>query len=70
MLTLDYKDTTHMLHHLKSIVCGDVCYLTNKVQTIYISLYLPLNKSGECERGPWLQLEEKPDLELQGILQL
>ena len=31
MLTVDYKDTTHMLYHLKSIVCGDVCYLTNKV---------------------------------------
>ena len=27
-LTMDYKDTTNILYHLKSIVCGDVYYLT------------------------------------------
>ena len=25
------KDTTNVLHHLKSILCGDVCYLTTTV---------------------------------------
>ena len=31
MLTVDYKDTTNILYHLKNIVCDDVCYVTNKV---------------------------------------
>ena len=30
ILSVD-KDTTNVLHHLKSILCGDVCYRTNTV---------------------------------------
>ena len=30
ILSVD-KDTTNVLHHLKSILCRDVCYLTNTV---------------------------------------
>lgn len=67
MLTVD-KNTTTVLYNLKIIVCGDECYVTNKVWTLTLACGFHLfNKSEGYERGHNLQLEEKADLGVRGI---